>query len=985
LKNLIQFISLLCFTGFSTMLIAQTETISPSKITTPFQFDVSPPLKDIPIVSPADQSATGEEELIENEFNFDGKFDNQPANPEPDPVIQVSQSSEKSPEIILQNFEGTPNLCNCAPPDTDGDVGPNHYFQMTNGSFKIFSKTGTTLYGPAANSTLWDGFTGPWTGHNDGDPVVIYDSYADRWLASQFAINTSDGFSYELMAVSATGDPTGTWYRYAFQFSVFPDYPKIGVWRDGYYLSTNDFNSSGTAFLGAGATVVDRTAMLAGNPSATMVYFNLGTSYSSLLPADADGPDLPPAGAPGYFAEMDANVLRVWSLAVNWSTPASSTITLTNSLPTAPFVFLGYLDRIPQPGTSVDLDNLADRLMFRAQYRKFDTHQSMVLNHTVDAGSNRAGIRWYELRNTGSGWSIYQQGTFAPADGLNRWMGSIAMNANGDIALGYSVASSSVYPSIRYTGRAAGDPLGTMTITEQSIYSGTSSQTGPNRWGDYSAMSVDPVDDNTFWFTTEYSIGGWDWRTKIAAFKLYIASPPIADFSASTTSPAVNQTVTFTDNSSNLPTSWSWAFNPSTVTYVNGTNAGSQNPQVQFTTLGQYSVTLTATNTYGSDPETKTDYINVVPFSYCAPTYTTGTIEGDFISLVQLGSINNATGASPSPFYEDYTSLSTTLVPNSNYTITLIAGTYISSNNISVWIDYNQNGIFDTAEKLGNVTLGAMPESGTINFTVPSTALIGSTRMRVREVWNNTNMDPCSNEGYGETEDYSVDIQSGDVTVDITVLLEGPFNGSTMLPGLSGLIPLNQPYNTAPWNYTGSESVVSFPTGTIDWVLVELRDAPSAAVATSGTRLARKAALLRNDGRIMNPDGSQNLNFGPLSISNGLYVVVHHRNHISVLSAAALSQSGGIYSYNFSTGSGQAYGGTLAQKQLGSPGKWVMFGGNGDGNGTVNASDKDPLWETQAGSKGYLKSDYNFDTQSNNKDKDDIWKPNLGAGNQVPN
>ena len=984
MKNLAQLTGLLCFTLFSTMLMAQNEIISPTQIITPIHFDVSQPLKDVPVIPPGER-ASGGKKLINNKFAFDGKFVNQPAFPGPDPVLQENQGGIKSPDGILLNFDGMPNSCNCAPPDTDGDVGPNHYFQMANLSFQIFNKTGTSLYGPAANSTLWDGFTGPWTGSNDGDPVVIYDQYADRWLASQFALNTTNGSFYELMAVSATGDPLGVWYRYAFQFTNFPDYPKIGVWRDGYYLSTNEFNAAGTAYLGAGAIVVDRTSMLAGLPNASMVYFNIGTSYSSLLPADADGVDLPPVGAPGYFLEMDVNVLRVWSLIVNWTTPANSTITLSSSLPTASFTVLDYFDRTPQPGTSVQLDNLADRLMFRAQYRKFSAHQSIVLNHTVDAGLNRAGIRWYELRKTGAAWSIYQQGTYAPADGLYRWMGSIAMNANGDIALGYSVASSSVYPSIRYTGRAASDPLGTMNFTEQSIFAGTASQTGPSRWGDYSAMTVDPVDDNTFWYTTEYSNGGWNWRTRIASFLLYVSISPVANFSASNTNPAINQTVNFTDLSTNFPTSWSWSFSPNTVTYVNSTNASSQNPQVQFNAIGQYTISLTATNSFGSDGETKVNYMNVIPFTYCIPTYNYGTTEGDYISLVQLGSINNATGASIAPYYTDYTSLSTTLIPNGSYSVTVSAGTWTSSNNISVWIDYDQNGVFDVSEKLGNVTLPAMPVSGTINFTVPSSALNGGTRMRVREVYNITNMDPCTYENYGETEDYHVVIQASSLLLDLTALLEGPFNGSTMIPGLSGVVPLSQPYNAAPWNYTGTESVASFPPNTIDWVMVELRDAPSAASATSATRIARKAAFIRNDGRIINLDGTLTLNFGSLTVSNSLFALVHHRNHISILSANGLTVAGGVYTYNFTTGSGQAFGGTLAQKLVGGSGEWAMFGGNGDGNGTVDISDKDPTWKNQAGKKGYLKSDYNFDKQSNNKDKDDIWKPNLGAGNQVPN
>jgi hypothetical protein len=256
--------------------------------------------------------------------------------------------------------------------------------------------------------------------------------------------------------------------------------------------------------------------------------------------------------------------------------------------------------------------------------------------------------------------------------------------------------------------------------------------------------------------------------------------------------------------------------------------------------------------------------------------------------------------------------------------------------------------------------------------------------MRVREVYSNTDIDPCSSYSYGETEDYNVNILGSDLSVDVTAFLEGPFTGTTMAPGLTGLVPLNQPYNTSPWNYTGTESVVTVPANSIDWVLVELRDAVSAATATSGTRIARQAAFLRNDGRVTGITGTPVLNFGSLTIANNLFVIVHHRNHISVLSSAGLTQTAGIYTYNFSSGSAQAYGGTNAHKLIGT-GVWGMFGGNGDGSGMVDINDKDPIWENQAGTNGYLKSDYNFDTQSNNKDKDDIWVPNMGKGNQVPN
>ncbi len=453
-----------------------------------------------------------------------------------------------------------------------------------------------------------------------------------------------------------------------------------------------------------------------------------------------------------------------------------------------------------------------------------------------------------------------------------------------------------------------------------------------------------------------------------------------ANFTGTPTTVVIGNTVTFTDNSTCNPTAWSWSFPGGTP--ATATGAGPHT--ITYSTLGTYNASLTVSSALGNDTEIKTAYINVVPLSYCTPTYTSGTGFGDYISLVQLGSINNATGASTSPYYTYYSSLSTNLIPNNAYTITLSPGTYGSGNYIAVWIDYNRNGVFETTEKLGTILIPPTPATGTINFTVPSNAVSGATRMRVREVYNTADFDPCATYAYGETEDYNVNIQSTDLLVDLTAFLEGPYNGSTMTQGLTGLVPLNQPYNTSPWNYTGTESVGAIPANAIDWVLIELRNATTAGGATSGTRIGRKAAFIRNDGRIIGLTGIPVLNFGPLTVTNSLFVIVHHRNHVSVLSATGVIQSGGTYTYNFTIGSGQAYGGTLAHKLIGS-GVWGLFGGNSDGNGLVDSNDEDPVWESQAGTKGYLKSDFNFDTQSNNKDKDNIWAPNLGKGNQVPN
>jgi PKD repeat protein len=605
--------------------IGQKTTLRPEKVLLPEDFTTTNPLREMEIIPPSEKTDWKNGIVPNNELSpaQRNKTGLEPPVYGPDPVLQQSYiPSAKSSNAVAQNFEGIGNLCGCAPPDTDGDVGPNHYIQMVNNAFQIFDKAGNPLTPPANLSTIWSSLPGPWVGTSNGDPIVLYDEMADRWLLTQFSLpNFPDGPFYELIAVSAGSDPTGAYHLYAYSFDDMPDYPKFGIWPDGYYMSINQFTSGSLSWAGAGAAVFERDQMLVGN-SATMVFFNFNASQDpwSFLPSDIDGP-IPPSGTPNYFVYLEdvftngTDRLRIHELSVDWGNPNNSTFSSPVDLNVA--AFNPIVGGIPQPGASPPqtLDPLSDRLMHRLQYRNFGTHQTLVTNHTVNTGSG-AGIRWYELRNTGSGWTIYQQGTYAPADGNQRWMASVAMNGAGDIALGYSIAGG-ISPSIRYTGRQAGDPLGTMTIPETTIITGSGSQAGTDRWGDYSAMAVDPVDDFTFWYTQEYVNpgGNFAWRTRIASFDFYTPSlPPIANFTVNTTNTEVGQTVTFTDISSFNPSSWTWSITPSTYTFANGTTAESQNPQVQFSSSGAYSVTLNATNTYGSDSETKTDYINV---EYC--------------------------------------------------------------------------------------------------------------------------------------------------------------------------------------------------------------------------------------------------------------------------------------------------------------------------------------------------------------------------------
>ncbi len=476
-----------------------------------------------------------------------------------DTVLQKSAVSPTAslitPKVLSQilNFDGVNNLDNVLPPDTNCAVGPNHIVQMVNTHFEIWDKAGNWLYGPAATKTLWSGLGGPCATQDDGDGLAIYDRIADRWVMTQFALpNYPNGPFYQCIAVSKTSDPTGQWYQYSFLLSntKMNDYPKLAVWPDAYYMSANQFLSNGS-YAGVGAFAFDRNSMISGL-SATFIYFDESTNPAmanlfSMLPSTLDGATLPPSTTPNYFVQFDDNALgypqdqlEIWKFHVDWTNTANSTFTGPTLLATASFSSdmcnYGATTCIPQPGTSQGLDAIPDRLMYRLQYRNFGSYQTMVVNHTVDTnGANHAGIRWYELRNSGSGWSIYQQGTYSP-DSSNKWMGSIAMDGAGNIALGYSVSSSTVYPSIRYTGRIAGDPLGTMTQGEKTLMAGGGSQTdNSGRWGDYSSMVVDPSDDRTFWYTNEYysSTSKYGWQTWIGSFKIEDVPPTLVSLTPS--------------------------------------------------------------------------------------------------------------------------------------------------------------------------------------------------------------------------------------------------------------------------------------------------------------------------------------------------------------------------------------------------------------------------------------------------------------------
>lgn len=475
-------------------------------------------------------------ELGANALNsINGPSINYPAKPVPsffansngnqsDPVQQITPDLPigvtkglSFPGIGEADYGFSPNS---APPDTTLAVGDTQVVQWVNSDFAVFDKaTGAMIYGPIDGNALWNGFGGGCQINNDGDPMIQWDQIAHRWVFAQFSVTTTP-YLY-CLAVSTTADATGTYNRYAFSYgTIFPDYAKMGIWPDAYYVSFNMF-AGGTTFSGARECAFDRSRMLAGL-SATQICFQFPTYIASIVPADLDGTTLPPAGAPNYgLAIATTSVLRNFRFHVNFTTPSLSTDTAIVFSVASFAQACGGGVCVVQPGTSQQLDTLADRLMYRLSYRNYGSYEALVITHSVTSTWGTSGIRWYEIRNPGAAAPVvFQQSTYAP-DGKYRWMGSAAQDKLGNIAIGYSVSASNLYPSIRFTGRAVGDPVSTLRA-ESTIIGGSGSQLATlERWGDYSTMDVDPVDGCTFWYTNEYlkANGTFNWSTWIASFK----------------------------------------------------------------------------------------------------------------------------------------------------------------------------------------------------------------------------------------------------------------------------------------------------------------------------------------------------------------------------------------------------------------------------------------------------------------------------------
>ena len=523
-------------------------------------------------------------------------------------------------------FDGIDNIDNfnlfgfrVLPPDTNGDVGPNHYVHSVNLALQVFDKAGNPLTAPFSMSDLFADIGGNCAVLDNGDPIVLYDNLADRWMISQFFLPAGPPTG-QCIAISVTNDPTGSYYAYEFPQvnAKFADYPKYGVWPNAYYMTVNQFNYPPpiVAFLGAAVWAYEREKMLAGDPTAASIYIDLAFDFQlgGQLPADVDGLFPPGPNDPGIIMQFaadefgdPADAMRIFEFAPDFAVPENSTFVELPSLPVPTFNPLSPAGRsdIPQPGTAVGLDALSDRLMHRLQYRNFGTHETFVTNHTVDVNPGapyQAGIRFYEFHRSGGTFSVDKAATLA-LDADSRWMGSVALDASGNMGIGYSVSGITTFPNLSYSAMTADS----IFLGEAVMQAGGGSQiNAANRWGDYSMMSVDPVDDCTFWYTNEYyTVTGPEmcgatastacWKTKIGSFSL----PP--GFCTSPETGIIDGQVTNAETSNGVEGARIVATNTSSLTVLEAITDSSGNYSRQIPP-GNYDLVAKANNYEDSAP-----------------------------------------------------------------------------------------------------------------------------------------------------------------------------------------------------------------------------------------------------------------------------------------------------------------------------------------------------------------------------------------------
>ncbi|MGH9365010.1 MAG: carboxypeptidase regulatory-like domain-containing protein, partial [Thermoanaerobaculia bacterium] len=590
LTALVVFITAGLFLAQTSVLLAAPDAakntapkFSPIQVSHSTRNVTSPPLRDY--LKPAKPEAT-RKEMSDKLLRRGPTAGKQPAPFKPDPVAKRGGGKLMPSPIV--NFE-TMNQTDGGgyyPPDTTMAVGPDAIVQFVNIAFQVFDKSGNSLGGPFKGGSLWEPLGGVCAtfngGYGGGDPIVMYDQLADRWFISQLAY---PGPYYQCMAVSVTNDPLGSYnlYEYLYSPTDLNDYPKFGLWPDAYYMTARNFGAGFTMTV----TAFDRNAMLNGQ-ALTAIFVSLDNpAFDGLLPAYLDGIITPPANAPEILMGIGGpdsdgsptDVIHMYQFHPDFSNPGSSTFTGPTDLDVAAYTFVPQFSCAYQPdGLCLEANGW---VQYRLPYRNFGDHESLVLEHDVFNASGIVTPRWYEVRDPYGTPTVYQQGTYDPDDGVYRWMGSIAMDANNNIALGFSVTDpSATFPGIRYAGRLATDPLGDFTQGEATLIDGVGNFFD-FRWGDYSTMNIDPVDDCTFWYTQEYigqSGSGQPWQTRIGSFK----------FPSCTTGPRGTLTGTVTDASNGNPIAGA-----SVSAGSSGTNTNASGVYTMLLPVGTYDMTVT--------------------------------------------------------------------------------------------------------------------------------------------------------------------------------------------------------------------------------------------------------------------------------------------------------------------------------------------------------------------------------------------------------
>lgn len=489
------------------------------------------PLYEVVSMEPTDSTKLQERKKNKPKMvpNFAGRrhqeFNNPDALPRgADPLWQNTVRRMDENEILpILNFEGiTESQANAGVPDVNGDVGRDFYVEVVNAThFRVYDKMGVPVSNLISANTIWSQVAQT----SAGDPILLYDQEVDRWFLTEFPSNNR-----VLLAISLTSDPRGAWDAYAFTTPRFPDFPKYGIWRDAYYLTTNEGGSNYPIY------AFNRQDILNGEEMVRFQRLTLpkigGVFFEVCQPVDWDGMNAPPEGSPGLVVKLNdddwgttsQDHIILHKVSIDWENSANSNVEVIQ-IPTAPFDTdgcsvenTGGFSCVPQPNGQ-GIDGAEWIITNKAQYRNFGSHESFVMSFMVDVTGNEvAGIRWIEMRKTPSqDWHLYQEGTVGSDDGLHRFMSSIGIDGQGNIGLAYSISGFSKHASLRFTGRYATDPLGEMTFKEYEFASGGGSL-GGDRFGDYASMSVDPTDDQTFWFAGEYVPTNGNWSTRIVTF-----------------------------------------------------------------------------------------------------------------------------------------------------------------------------------------------------------------------------------------------------------------------------------------------------------------------------------------------------------------------------------------------------------------------------------------------------------------------------------